>query len=49
MERDAVHRAIDTLGGAEMGLQILDFEQCHLTGFWPCGDRARHASRRRAG
>src|SRR3979490_2642972 len=29
MEGDAVDRAVDTLGGAEMGLQILDFQQCH--------------------
>src|SRR3977135_4209321 len=29
MEGDAVDRAVDTLGGAEMGLQILDFEQRH--------------------
>jgi hypothetical protein len=29
MERDAVDRAVDTVGGTEMGLQILDFEQRH--------------------
>jgi hypothetical protein len=29
MEGDAVDGAVDTLGGTEMGLQILDFEQRH--------------------
>ena len=29
VEGDAVDGAVDTLGGTEMGLQILDFEQCH--------------------
>jgi hypothetical protein len=29
IEGDAVDGAVDTLGGTEMGLQILDFEQCH--------------------
>src|SRR5258705_9479983 len=29
MEGDAVDRPVDTLGRAEMGLQVLDFEQRH--------------------
>src|SRR5258708_6965806 len=29
VEGDAVDGAVDTFGGTEMGLQILDFEQCH--------------------
>src|SRR4029079_4772421 len=29
MEGDTVDGAVDTLRGAEMGLQALDFEQCH--------------------
>ncbi len=31
VEGDAVDGAVDTLRRAEMGLQILDFEQCHRT------------------
>src|SRR5215471_18102940 len=54
MEGNAVDGAVDTLRGAEVGLQILDFEQCHrlktlspphIIGPWPCAGRARHASR----
>jgi hypothetical protein len=32
-----------------MGLEIIDFEQCHrIRDSWPFADRAHHAGRRRA-
>ena len=54
MKGHAIDRAIDALGGAEMSLQIFDFEQRHLddrlfTGSWPFADRAHRAGRRPAG
>ena len=30
MEGSAINCTVDTLGGTEMDLQIVDFEQCHL-------------------
>ena len=46
---DAIDGPVDTLGGPEMGLQIMDFEQCHrIRDSWPCVDRAHLADRRRA-
>src|SRR6267378_6018889 len=37
MEGDAINGAVDTLGGTKMGLQILDFEQCHrIRTSFPC-------------
>ena len=50
LEGHAIDRAVDPVRRAEMGLQVLDFEQCHGSrASLPCAGRARRAGHHPAG